>query len=156
MRMGMPRSLYQHIERRLHARDYAEIAEASRRVIDLRSDAASLRSPSLSHNGHGGAISDRVQNGVVRVIEAEEQLGRAIRWQIVYARLDEAFFGTPEGEVAQMLYRDKIKSQQIALLRGCDRQTVRRLRDTYVTHAALLAAEEGLIRMRQFSREAQE
>lgn len=149
--MGIPRSLYAHIEKRLHARDYADIAKASRRVIESRSDAASLRSPCAAGTGGGkSGVSNPVQQGAQRVIEAEEQLDRALRWQVVYARLDEAFDGSPEGEVAQMLYRDKVTSQQIAQLRGCDRQTVRRLRDTYVTHAALLAAEAGLIRMREF------
>ena len=153
--MGIPRSLYAHVEKRLHARDYAEIAKAARGVIDSRGDAMSLKSPSLDGGGKGGTISDRVQSGVERMIAAEEQLTRAMRWQVVYARLDEAFAGTPEGEIAQMLYRDKVTSQQIAQLRQCDRQTIRRLRDTYVTHAALLAAEQGLIRMREFSERGQ-
>ena len=46
--MGIPRSLYAHIERQLHNRDYAAVAQASRDVIDLRGDAVSLKSPSLS------------------------------------------------------------------------------------------------------------
>lgn len=149
--MGIPRSLYAHVEKRLHARDYAEIAKAAQGVIDSRGDAMNLKSPSLEGGGKGGTISDRVHSGVERMIAAEEQLTRAMRWQVVYARLDEAFAGTPEGEIAQLLYRDKVTSQQIAQLRQCDRQTIRRLRDTYVTHAALLAAEQGLIRMREFS-----
>lgn len=150
--MGIPRRLYAHIERRLHERDYAKVAEASRSVIHARGDAVSLRSPSLGGaGGRNAQVSDRVQSGVERVIAAEEQLSRALRWQLVHARLDETFAGTPEGEVAKLLYRDKVTSQQIALLRCCDRQTVRRLRDTYVTHAALLAAEAGLIRIREYS-----
>lgn len=148
--MGIPRSLYAHIERQLHNRDYASVAQASRDVIDLRGDAVSLKSPSLSAGGKSSMPGDRVQENVTRVIEAEERLSRAIRWQLVFLKLDEAFEGMPEGEVAQLLYRDKATSQQIANLRRCDRQTVRRLRDTYVTHAALLAAEAGLIRMRQY------
>lgn len=150
-RVGIPRSLYAHIEKRLHARDYAEIAKASRELMNSREDALNLKSPTLSGAGGKGGVSDRVGDGVERMIEAEERLGRALRWQAVYARLDEAFDGTAEGEVAQMLYRDKVTSQQISALRGCDRQTVRRLRDTYVTHAALLAAEQGLIRMREYA-----
>ena len=149
--MAIPRSLYAHIEKRLHTRDYGEIAKAAQAVMNSRGDALSLKSPSLEGGGKGGTTSDRVQNGVERMIAAEEQLSRAMRWQVVYARLDEAFAGTPEGEVAQLLYRDKVTSQQIAQLRQCDRQTIRRLRDNYVTHAALLAAEQGLIRMREFS-----
>lgn len=148
--MGIPRSLYAHIERQLHNRDYASVAQASRDVIDLRGDAVSIKSPALSTGGKSSTPGDRVQENVTRVIEAEERLSRAIRWQLVFLKLDEAFEGMPEGEVAQMLYRDKATSQQIANLRRCDRQTVRRLRDTYVTHAALLAAEAGLIRMRQY------
>lgn len=150
--MGIPRNLYAHIEKRLHARNYAEVAKAAQDVISSRSDAASLRSPSLDRaGGKGGTVSNRVQDGVMRLTEAEERLSRAIRWQAVYARLDEAFAGMPENEVAQMIYRDKVQIQQIARLIGRDRQTVTRYRDTYVTHAALLAAEQGLIRMREFS-----
>ena len=148
--MGIPRSLYAHIERQLHNRDYAAVAEASRDVVNLREDAVNLKSPALSAGGKSSTPGDRVQENVTRVIEAEERLSRAIRWQMVFLKLDEALEGMPEGEVAQLLYRDKATSQQIANLRRCDRQTVRRLRDTYVTHAALLAAEAGLIRMRQY------
>ena len=148
--MGIPRSLYAHIERQLHNRNYAAVAEASRDVVNLREDAVNLKSPALSAGGKSSMPGDRVQENVTRVIEAEERLSRAIRWQMVFLKLDEAFEGMPEGEVAQLLYRDKATSQQIANLRRCDRQTVRRLRDTYVTHAALLAAEAGLIRMRQY------
>lgn len=148
--MGIPRSLYAHVEKRLHARNYSEIAEASLAVVNSRSDATSLKSPTFDRvGGRTGGVSDRTQEGVTRLIEAEERLSRAMRWQAVYVRLDEAFSGTPEGEVAQMLYRDKVKSQQIALLRGCDRQTIRRMRDAYVTYAALLAAEQGLVQMRR-------
>ena len=149
--MGIPRKLYAHIERRLYERDCGEAAKASRAVIDSRCDALNLKSPSLSGGGHGGAVSDRVQSGVERVMAAEEQLSRALRWQAVFARLDEAFAGTETGEVAQMVYRDRVQIQQIARLRGCDRQTITRLRDNYVTHAALLAAEQGLIRMREYA-----
>lgn len=92
-------------------------------------------------------------DGATKVIEAEERLSAAIRWSMVYARLDELFDGTPEGEVAAALYRDKLTAARIAEQRYVDRQTVRRLRDTYVVHAALLAAELGLVRMSQFARE---
>lgn len=103
--------------------------------------------------GRSSGISDSVQDGATRVIEAEERLSAAIRWSMVYARLDALFAGTPEGEVAQALYRDKLTAAKIAEARMVDRQTVRRLRDTYVTHAALLAAELGLVRMSRFLRE---
>ena len=130
MNTGIPRRLYAHIERRLYERDYAEVAKASLSAACSREDALSLKSPSLDVKGRGGQVSDRVQQGVERVIEAEERLSRAIRWQMVYARLDEAFAGSAEGEVAQMIYRDKVTSQQIANLRGCAQQTIRRMRDT--------------------------
>ena len=81
--MGIPRSLYAHIEKRLHARDYAEVAKASRDVIDSRGDALNLRSPALSGGGAKNGVSDRVQSGVERVITAEERLSRALRWQTV-------------------------------------------------------------------------
>lgn len=149
--MGIPRRLYAHIERRLHERDYAEVAKACQSVISSRGDAMNLKSPSLNSGGHSGAISDRVQDGVERVMAAEERLSRALRWQAVFARLDEAFDGTEEALIAQMIYRDKVQVQQIARLLNRDRQTITRYRDNYVTHAALLAAEAGLIRMREFS-----
>lgn len=149
--MGIPRRLYAHIELRLHERDYTEVAKACQCVISSRGDAMNLKSPSLNGGGHSGAISDRVQDGVERVMAAEERLSRALRWQAVFARLDEAFAGTEEALIAQMIYRDKVQVQQIARLLNRDRQTITRYRDNYVTHAALLAAEAGLIRMREFS-----
>lgn len=151
--MGIPRKLYAHIERRLYDRDYAEVAKACQGVIDSRSDAFSLKSPLQGGGGRSAGVSDRVQNGVERVITAEERLSRALRWQTVFKRLDEAFAGTQEERVAQLIYCDRVQIQQIAQLMNRDRQTITRLRDNYVTHAALLAAEAGLIRMREFLEE---
>jgi hypothetical protein len=84
------------------------------------------------------------------VIAAEETLDCANRWALVLTRLGEIFDGKQEKELAELLYVQKLTAQEIAKRWGVDRQTVRRLKDNYVIHAALLAAENGLVRMSEY------
>lgn len=149
--MNIPKKLVRLIERKLRSRSAEDICMASKSVIELRSDALSIRSPGLDRvGGRSSGISDRVSDGVGRAIEAEERLSSALRWEICFLRLDQAFVGTPEEEVARLMYRDNLPIKQIAESLGVDRQTVCRRRENYLTHAALLAAEAGLIRMREY------
>ncbi|MBQ7885366.1 MAG: hypothetical protein IJ313_00570 [Clostridia bacterium] len=149
---AIPRALYAYIEKKLYDQPYQAVSEAAEALISRREEATGVKSPSGERSGgHSSGVSNRVQDGVLRVIAAEETLETANRWAFVYMRLGEIFDGTGEGEVARMLYAQKMTAQEIAKHRGVDRQTVRRLRDSYVIRAALLAAEHGLVRTSDYA-----
>lgn len=149
----IPRRLYAHIEKKLRSRGRLCIHDARKEVALCKSDAAALQSPAVGLIGSKGGISNRTQSAAVKIIHAEEQLDAALRWADVYAQLDRIFEGTPEGEIAEMLYELGMTQAAVAKERGVDRQTINRLRDTYVTHAALLAVEAGLVAMSEYTRE---
>lgn len=147
----IPRALYAYIEKKLHEQPYEAVAGAAQQLIERREEALCIKSPGSEPSvGHSGGVSNRVQDGVLRVIAAEESLDCANRWALVLTRLGEIFDGRQEKELAELLYVQKLTAQEIAKRWGVDRQTVRRLKDNYVIHAALLAAEHGLVRMSEY------
>ena len=93
------------------------------------------------------ATGDKFERGVIRLIDAGERLEAAARWEGVFRQLDRYFAGRDEARMAQLLYGEHLPQQEVAARMYVDRQTVRRWRDAYVCHAAILAAEAGLIRM---------
>ena len=148
---GIPRALYARIERELHAQPGRAAMAAEDALMRRREDAHGLKSPAFDGAGKAGGPSNRVQDGALRVIEAERMLETRRKWADVAAQLDAAFAGTKTGEVARLLYTDGRRAREIAGLLGVDRQTVKKRRDEYVTRAALLAAERGLIRMSDYA-----
>lgn len=148
---AIPRALYAYIEKKLHEQPYEAVAGAAMQLIERREEALCIKSPgSEPSGGHSGGVSNRVQDGVLRVIAAEESLDCANRWALVLTKLNEIFEGKQEKELAELLYVQKMTAQEIAARWGVDRQTVRRLKDNYVIHAALLAAEHGLVRISEY------
>lgn len=148
---AIPRALYAYIEKKLHEQPYEAVAGAAMQLIERREEALCIKSPgSEPSGGHSGGVSNRVQDGVLRVIAAEESLDCANRWALVLTKLNEIFEGEQEKELAELLYVQKLTAQEIAARWGVDRQTVRRLKDNYVIHAALLAAEHGLVRISEY------
>lgn len=149
--IGIPRPLYARIERELHAQPIRAAQDAQARLNVLREDVTRLKSPALDGAGLSGGISDRVQQAALRVIEAERMVETREKWADVVRQLDAAFAGTKTMEVAHLLYTDGKRASEISKMLGVDRQTVNRRRDEYVTRAALLAAERGLIRMSDYT-----
>lgn len=150
---GIPRAMYARIERELHAQPIRAAMAAEEALRQRMEDAHSLKSPALDGaGGKPGGSSDRVQDGALSVLDAERILEVRRKWADVALRLDEAFAGTQTQTVARMLYTDGMRPGEIARQLGVDRQTVSRRRDEYVTRAALLAAERGLIRMSDYDR----
>ena len=93
-----------------------------------------------------GGPGDRTQAAALRVLEAENRLKEAESWADVFTLLDKAFpASTPEGRVADYLYARLMTQKDVCRALGFDRQTVRRRRDSLITHAALFAASKGLI-----------
>lgn len=149
---AIPRKLYAYIEKKLYEQPYDAVSAAAEALICRKEEALCVKSPGAgSTGGRSGGVSNRVQDGTLRIIAAEETLETANRWAAVMTRLHEIFDGKPEGEIAEMLYAQKLSAQEIALRRGVDRQTIRRMRDSYVIRAALLATEAGLVRMSEYT-----
>lgn len=147
---AIPRRLYAYIERRLYAEPVGEVCSAAQAIREARTDATALPSPGQERiGGRSSAPGSRVQHGVERLILAEDNLHTALAWAQIRVTLGEIFAGTREGEIAAAIYEQGRTSQDVAQALGVDRQTIRRCRDTYVGHAALLAAEAGLIRLKE-------
>ncbi len=157
----IPRKIYNHVEEQLYQRQTA-VSAASVRLMDARSRASSVRSqmqtnltekqirrrgvdPSTIHGS--GLTSDPTADCVVAILEAEAALCTAIKWADAFSRLDEFFTGKPEADVAHAIYDQRVKQCDVADALHMDRQSVRRYRDTYVCHCALIAAQLGLIKI---------
>ena len=148
----IPRKLYAYIEKKLFEQPYAAVSEAAEALIERKEQAYGVKSPGgEGGSGKSSGVSNRVQDGVLRVIAAEEDLDAANRWALVVTRLGEIFEGTETAKVAELFYAQKLTEAEIARSKGISRQTIRNRRDEYVIRAALLAAEHKLIRMSEYS-----
>lgn len=148
---AIPRNLYAYIEKKLYEQPYEAVGAAAEALIERREEALGVKSPGSEPGGvRSGGVSNRVQDGVLRVIAAEENLHTANRWALVVTRLGEIFSGTETAEIAELFYVQKMTEADIARSRRVSRQTIRSKRDEYVIRAALLAAEHGLVRMSEY------
>ena len=148
---AIPRKLYAFIEKKLFEQPYEAVREAAEVLITRKEQATGVKSPGSEYSrGRSVGISNRVQDGVMRVMAAEENLEAANRWAFVLTRLSEIFEGTETAEVAELFYAQKMAEAEIARSKSKSRQTIRRCRDEYVMRAALLAAENGLVRMSEY------
>lgn len=163
----IPRKIYNRIEEQLYSRKSA-IRRASDRLMDARARASSLRSQlqtDLSHEQakgrgvdpsgiHGSGLSgDPVAESAVAILEAEAALCTAMKWADAFSRLDELFVGKPEADVARAIYDQHIRQCDVAEALHMDRQSVRRCRDAYVCHCALIAAQLGLIQITEVEKD---
>ena len=71
---GIPRALYARIERELHAQPGRAAMAAEDALMRRMEDAHGLKSPAFDGAGKAGGPSNRVQDGALRVIEAERML----------------------------------------------------------------------------------
>jgi hypothetical protein len=145
--MGMiPTPIYRITEKRLRQRD--KLAEAAARTAEARERAADPRvaEPDRAPGPRRvGGENPRLE----AVIEAGDAEELARRWLRVFERVDKAF--PPEtntGRVAWLMYREGLTQEETCRKLGRDRQYVRRQRDIYVCHCAILAAAAGLIHLR--------
>lgn len=143
----IPREVYDRVEDHLRRRTTA-VERAAQRLQDVRQRAYSVssRAPDAG-GGKPSGKSDPVARAALSVERAKEDLRRAMAWADVCSRCDAMLRGTQEGEAGILLYIEGLTQTDAADRLGVDRQTVRRYRDTYICHAALLAAEAGLIHM---------
>lgn len=155
----IPRQVYDDCERKLYQRDKL-VRVASENLMIARSKAYSAGCPmpeplppniakrrGTNPNAiHGNnARGDQVERSALSIIQAEAAMCTALKWAEVFSRLDEIFAGKPEAEVAEAIYQKHKQQNDVAKALHYDRQSIRRYRDVYVCHCALLAAEKGLI-----------
>lgn len=165
----IPRQVYDDCERKLYQRADL-VKDASEKLMRARSIAYSLRSsmpepltpelakrPGVNPNGiHGsGGSGDQVERAAFAIVQAEAELCTALKWAEVFSRLDEIFAGKPEADIAEAIYIRHKQQKTVAEEMHYDRQSIRRLRDSYVCHCALLAAEKGLITIQEGNDNAQ-
>lgn len=159
----IPRQVYDDCERFLYGREDL-VRRASERLMLARSRAYSVgasmpeplppelaKLPGVNPNAiHGsGGAGDQVERAAFAVIQAEAELCTALKWAEVFSRLDEIFKGKPEADIADAIYTQHMQQKTVAESMHYDRQSIRRLRDSYVCHCALLAAEKGLITVQE-------
>lgn len=113
--------------------------------------ATNIASPPTDKTPVRGGEKDAMPGKAAAVIRAEEKLERARAWERVFRRMDRAFpFETSqEGVVAAYLYDNGMTQEEVCLATGCSRTRIRQLRDNWVCHAALFAAADGLIAMKE-------
>lgn len=141
----IPRHIYRRVEGALHRRCGA-VEGAAERYRQAQEKAMRLGQRMDGAPG-GPQRSDRTGRDAADLGEAGERLETAERWEQVFRRLDAMFEGRDEAKAAKLLYDEHRSQEEVARMLYVERQTVRRWRDAYVCHAALLAAEAGLIRM---------
>lgn len=146
----IPQKIYRKVEYNLrHRLDLS--AQARARLYDVQREALSIASPATDQEKHGSGPGNRTQALALKIVEAEEQVKQAERWEEAFRLTDAAFpwESTQEGVVAGYLYGNGMNIQETCAATGRKRTTVIHLRDNYVAHAALFAAALGLIDIRK-------
>ena len=143
----IPRGIYDACEDALKRRE-SMIKEAESRLAEARARAYDAKGAKLDPNGGGkpqGGHKSPTETGAETVIKAEEQLERARKWQDIFTQLDKIFEGREESKIAEAIYQQHKQQLEVAEALHYDRQSIRRFRDVYICHCALLAAESGLL-----------
>lgn len=148
--MLIPYEVYALVESKLKKR-HLLIARAEIRLMQAQADAEGMLLPSGGGQAAPGVKrrhrKSRAEQAAALIADAEQALENARAWGGVFRLLDKTFPfpGSPEGETAHLLYERQVSQEEARKILRCDRQTVRRRRDAYVTHGALYAAAAGLI-----------
>lgn len=157
----IPRQVYDEVEARLYERKTL-VVRASERLARAQEMAYSIPSftpealpeKAMKKRGvnpntiHGkGVTGDPTERATFAILQAEADFCTATKWAEVFSRLDEIFAGKPEAVIADAIYTQHELQKDVAARLHYDRQSVRRYRDTYVCHCALIAAEQGLIKI---------
>lgn len=142
----IPQKIYRLVENRLRQR-WEMAARARAKLYDAQRAAMAVSSPATDQENHASGPGNRTQALALRILEAEEQLERAEKWEAAFRMADAAFpfESTPEGVIAGYLYGNGMNIQEACAATGRSRAMVNKLRDNYVAHAALFAAALGLI-----------
>lgn len=106
-----------------------------------------VSAPATDQEKHSSGPGNRTQSLALRILEAEDRVEQAAKWEEAFRLADAAFpwETTPEGVIAGYLYGNGMTVQEVCAATGRKRSTVIHLRDNYIAHAALFAAALGLI-----------
>ena len=140
--------LYTLVERKRRSR-WVMIARAEMALHEAQTRAINIAAPATDAVTIHGSDKDKMTGKVAAILRAEERLEQARKWEDVFRLMERVFpfEGTPEGIVAGYMYDNGMTQKEAARAYKCSRDTIRRLRDNWVCHAALIAAGEGLIRI---------
>ena len=146
----IPQSIYRLVDHRLKNR-WELAARARAKLYDAQQAALSVSSPATDQENHSSGPGNRTRALALKIVEAEEQVKQAERWEEAFRLTDDAFpfESTPEGVIAGYLYSNGMNIQETCAATGRKRTTVIHLRDNYVCHCALFAAALGLIDIRK-------
>lgn len=146
----IPQRIYRLVENRLKNR-WELKARATKKLYDAQQAALCVSSPATDQENHSSGPGNRTQALALKILEAEEQVERADRWEDAFRLTDAAFpfESTQEGVIAGYLYGNGMTIQETCAATGRKRTTVIHLRDNYVCHCALFAASLGLIDIRK-------
>ena len=147
----IPENVYRQVEKRLRGRQ-AAVAKAEQALYraQQRAYAVSAPAPDKVGGGRGSAPGSRVEKAALSVLKAEEKLDTVRKWEDVLRLLDRVFHReTPEGKAVELVYNRGYDKKSAARILQCSRETLAKRLDTYVCHAALIAAGEGLISVKE-------
>ena len=147
----IPENMYRQVEKRLLGRQ-AAIAKAEQALYraQQRAYAVSAPVPDKVGGGRGSSPGSRVEKAALSVLKAEEKLDTVRKWEDVLRLLDRVFHReTPEGKAVELVYNRGYDKKSAARILQCSRETLAKRLDTYVCHAALIAAGEGLISVKE-------
>lgn len=139
----IPKEYYSRVEAMLRTQK-ARFEAASNRVTTARARATSTGAPISSIGAHSGYSTGKLENAVIEMLEAEEELCVVMKWQEVFSRADEAL--KHQSEIVHSIYEGDEQQKAIAESVGVDRQSIKRMKDTYICHCAIYAAQKGLLK----------
>ena len=148
--MLIPANVIRLVEKQLRSR-YILVPRAEQRLYEAQQRAISIAGPPTDKpQVQSSAQKSRVEVAVFRILQAEEKLDEARKWAAVFRLLDRAFpMKTTERKVATLIYQDGKTQKQAALELKISENTAQKYKDAYICHAALFAASDGLIRIRE-------
>lgn len=142
----IPTEIYEEIEKHLKNRS-GMILMAKEQLWKARAKAYDISAP-MGGTGGGKTHNNksRVERAALELDRLEKKYQSLMKWEAVFGRLDVLFpEDTNVGFVASLLYGNGMTQEEVCRFTGTSRQTVRRARDRYIIHAALIAASYGLI-----------
>lgn len=149
----IPTAVYRLVEKQLHRRSMLtelrnSMAAARARALDVHA-----QPPDPVGGGHGSPRQDKLERQVIDMLQAEKAYRSAARWEKAIRLAEQVLYGEEQEQaagyrqMARLLYDRHMTQAEVAETMHYDRQSVRRMRDRYVAHVALTAAEMGLVRM---------
>ena len=146
----IPKEIYALVERKRRSRWVAE-KRAMLQLQQAQAAAFKASAPPMDKPAVKNGPGDRTGKAALAIVAAEEKLEQARAWETVWRKMDRwyPFDSSMEGRVAGYLYDNGMSVKDVGTACGCSRDVVNRARDKWVYLAALSAAGEGLITIRE-------